>query len=210
MDSVSKQCHLTEEDLRAALADLKGYVDITEEDLMKIYSSALRYARKRTMVAIPVSDLMTRDVVTINPDADLKEAARRLSGLRISGMPVVDAENRVLGIISEADILSLAGVKKGHTFKDVLRHVLGKPLPVRKKGNTVGEVMSSPAITTDPDQDIRAVAAILDEKRIKRLPVVDEEDRLVGVIARADIVRAMGMGQEKKIRRSRLLRSKKK
>ncbi len=210
MFNASKQCHLIEEDLRAALADLNGYVDITEEDLMKIYSSALRYARKRTMVAIPVSDLMTRDVVTINPDADLKEAARRLSGLRISGMPVVDAEHRVLGIISEADILSLAGVKKGHTFKDVLRHVLGAPLPVRKKVNTVGEVMSSPAITTGPDRDIRAVAAILDEKRIKRLPVVDDEERLVGVISRADIVRAMGMGQEKKSKRSRLLRSKKK
>lgn len=210
MVSGSKQCHLTEEDLRAALADLKGYVDITEEDLMKIYSSALRYARKRSMVAIPVSDLMTRDVVTIKPDADLKEAARRLSGLRISGMPVVDADNRVLGIISEADILSLAGVKKGHTFKDVLRHVLGAPLPVRKKGNTVGEIMSSPAITTNPDRDVRAVAAILDEKRIKRLPVIDENDRLVGVIARADIVRAMGMGLEKKTKRSRLLRSRKK
>jgi len=210
MVSDLKQCRIDEEDLREALVDLKGYVDITEEDLMKIYSSALRYARKRTMVAIPVSDLMTRDVVTINPEADLKEAARRLSGLRISGMPVVDAEHRVLGVISEADILSLAGVKKGHTFKDVLRHVLGAPLPVRKKGNTVGEVMSSPAITTDPDRDIRAVAAILDEKRIKRLPVVDEEGRLVGVIARADIVRAMGMGLEKKTRRSRLLRSKKK
>ena len=210
MVSDPKHCHIIEEDLRAALADLKGYVDITEEDLMKIYSSALRYARKRTMVAIPVSDLMTRDVVTIDPDADLKEAARRLSGLRISGMPVVDGENRVLGIISEADILSLAGVKKGHTFKDVLRHVLGKPLPIRKKGNTVGEVMSAPAITTDPDRDIRAVAAILDEKRIKRLPVVDEDDRLVGIIARADIVRAMGRGQEKKTRKRRLLRSGKK
>jgi len=205
-----KQCHLTEEDLRAALADLKGYVDITEEDLMKIYSSALRYARKRTMVEIPVSDLMTKDVVTIDPGADLKEAARRLSGLRISGMPVVDADNRVIGIISEADILSLAGVKKGHTFKDVLRHVLGAPLPVRKKGNTVGEVMSSPAITTGPDRDIRAVAAILDEKRIKRLPVIDEEERLIGIIARADIVRAMGMGMEKTPKRSRLLRSRKK
>lgn len=210
MVSDPKQCRIDEEDLRSALADLKGYVDITEEDLMKIYSLALRHARKRSLVAIPVSDLMTRDVVTINPDADLKEAARRLSGLRISGMPVVDADNRVLGIISEADILSLAGVKKGHTFKDVLRHVLGEPLPVRKKGNTVGEVMSSPAITTVPDRDIRAVAAILDEKRIKRLPVVDEEERLVGVISRADIVRAMGMGQEKKTTRRRLLRSGKK
>lgn len=207
MVSDPKQCHLTEEDLRAALADLKGYVDITEEDLMKIYSSALRYARKRAMVALPVSDLMTRDVVTIDPDADLREAARRLSGLRISGMPVVDAQHRVLGIISEADLLSLAGVKKGHTFKDVLRHVLGSPLPVRKKGNTVGEVMSTPAITTHPDRDVRSVAAILDEKRIKRLPVVDEAGRLVGVISRADIVRAMGMGQEKKTTRRRLLRS---
>ena len=210
MVSDPKQCRIDEEDLRAALADLKGYVDITEEDLLKIYSLALRHARKKSIVAIPVSDLMTRDVVTINPDADLKEAARRLSGLRISGMPVVDADHRVLGIISEADILSLAGVKKGHTFKDVLRHVLGAPLPVRKKGNTVGEVMSSPAITTDPDRDIRAVAAILDEKRIKRLPVVDENDRLVGVIARADIVRAMGMGQEKKPKKRRLLRGSKK
>jgi CBS domain-containing membrane protein len=210
MVSDPNHCRIDEEDLRAALADLKGYVDITEEDLMKIYTSALRYARKRSMVTIPVSDLMTRDVVTINREADLKEAARRLSGLRISGMPVVDADNRVLGIISEADILSLAGVKKGHTFKDVLRHVLGEPLPVRKKGNTVGEVMSSPAITTDPDRDIRDVASILDEKRIKRLPVVDEEERLVGIIARADIVRAMGMGQEKRTKQSRLLRSRKK
>lgn len=210
MVSDPKQCRIDEEDLRSALANLKGYVDITEEDLMKIYSSALRYARKRTMVAIPVSDLMTRDVVTINPDADLKEAARRLSGLRISGMPVVDAEHRVLGIISEADILSLAGVKKGHTFKDVLRHVLGAPLPVRKKGNTVGEIMSSPAITTGPDRDIRTVAAILDEKRIKRLPVVDDEGGLIGVISRADIVRAMGRGLEKKPKRSRLLRSNRK
>jgi CBS domain-containing protein len=125
-------------------------------------------------------------------------------------MPVVDADNRVVGIISEADLLSLAGVKKGHTFKDVLLHVLGKPLPVRKKGNTVGEVMSSPAITTDPDRDARAVAAILDEKRIKRLPVVNEENRLVGIISRADIVRAMGRGKEKKTPRRRLLRRNKK
>jgi len=210
MASELGQCHLTEEDLRAALTDLKGYVDITEEDLMKIYSLALRHARKRALVAIPVSDLMTRDVVTIDPDADLKEAARRLSGLRISGMPVVDGEHRVLGIISEADLLSLAGVKKGHSFKDVVRHVLGAPLPVRKKVNTVREVMSSPAITTDPDRDIRAVAAILDEKRIKRLPVVDEEDRLIGVIARADIIRAMGMGMERPAKKRRLLRRKKK
>lgn len=183
---------ITDEDLREALRELKTYVDVTEEDLRKIYTLALRYARQRLASAILVRDIMTKDVVTVKRDTDLQEAARRLSGLRISGMPVVDNEDRVIGVISEADILSLAGVKKGHTFKDILRYLLGEPIPAHKKGQKVGDVMSAPPITTDPEQDMREVAAILDERRIKRLPVVNGEGKLLGVISRADIVRAMG------------------
>jgi CBS-domain-containing membrane protein len=183
---------LSDQDLREALKELKTYVDITEEDLRKIYAIALKHARRRLGETVLVRDSMTKDVVKVKRDTDLQEAARRLSGLRISGMPVVDDANKVIGVISEADILSLAGVKRGHTFKDILRHVLGETLPGRKEGNTVGDVMSSPAITTGPDRDIREVAAVLDERRIKRLPVVDGEGKLVGIISREDIVRAMG------------------
>lgn len=183
---------LTDEDLREALRELKTYVDVTEEDLKKIYAIALKHARRRLGETVLVKNLMTKDVVTVKRNIDIQEAARRLSGLRISGMPVVDDENRVLGVISEADILSLAGVKKGHSFKDVLKHLLGEPLPARRSGDTVGEIMNSPAITTGPERDIREVAAILDQRRIKRLPVVDAEGKLVGIISRADIVRAMG------------------
>jgi len=135
--------------------------------------------------------VMTRDAIAIRTHADIHEAARLLSEHRISGLPVVDEESVVLGVVTEADILSMTGMEKGHTFKDILRHLLGEPLPERKRGNNVGEIMSSPAITTRPDADIRDVARILDERRIKRLPVVDERNRLVGVISRADIVRAM-------------------
>jgi CBS-domain-containing membrane protein len=183
---------LSDQDLREALKELKTYVDITEEDLRKIYAIALKHARRRLGETVLVRDIMTKDVVKVKRDTNLQEAARRLSGLRISGMPVVDDANRVIGVISEADILSLAGVKRGHTFKDILRHVLGEPLPGRKKGNTVGDVMSSPAITTGPDTDIREVAAILDDRRIKRLPVVDTEGKLAGIVSREDIVRMMG------------------
>jgi CBS-domain-containing membrane protein len=183
---------LSDQDLREALKELKTYVDITEEDLRKIYAIALKHARRRLGETVLVRDIMTKDVVKVKWDTNLQEAARRLSGLRISGMPVVDDANRVIGVISEADILSLAGVKRGHTFKDILRHVLGEPLPGRKKGNTVGDVMSSPAITTGPDTDIREVAAILDDRRIKRLPVVDTEGKLAGIVSREDIVRMMG------------------
>ncbi len=183
---------LIDDDLREALKELKTYVDITEEDLRKIYTIALKHARRRLGETVLVKDIMTKDVVKVKRDTDIQEAARRLSGLRISGMPVVDEANKVIGVISEADILSLAGVKRGHTFKDILRHVLGEPLPGRKNGNTVGDIMSSPAITTGPEGDIREVAVVLDERRIKRLPVVDTEGKLVGIISREDIVRAMG------------------
>ncbi len=183
---------LIDQDLREALKELKTYVDITEEDLRKIYTIALNHARRRLGETVLVKDIMTKDVVKVKRDTDIQEAARRLSGLRISGMPVVDEANKVIGVISEADILSLAGVKRGHTFKDILRHVLAEPLPISKSGNTVGDIMSSPAITTGPSGDIREVAAVLDERRIKRLPVVDTEGKLVGIISREDIVRAMG------------------
>jgi CBS domain-containing membrane protein len=183
---------ISDEDFRAALKEIKTYVDITEEDLKKIYVIALRHARDRLAHGVLVGQLMTKEVVAVKKYADIHEAARLLTESRVSGLPVVDAENIVLGVISEADILSMTGIKDGHNFRDILRHILGEPLPERKSGHLVGDIMTSPAITTRPDVDIKEVAKILDEKRIKRLPVVDRKNKLVGVISRADIVRAIG------------------
>lgn len=185
-------CGLSDEDLNAALHEMKAYVDITEEDLKKIYEIALRHAQERVAFQLPVRAVMSKSVITISRHADLHEAARVLSENRISGAPVVDEQDRVIGVISEADILTLAGMKREHTFKDVLRNILGEPVPARKSGNKVEDVMSFPPITAKADDDIGDVAQILDDRRIKRLPVVDDNGRLVGIIARADIVRAIG------------------
>ncbi len=178
------------EDLRAALSDMKTYVDITEEDLLKIYSLALRHAKERLALHQKVSEVMTADVVAVREDADIDEAVALLSGNKVSGLPVVDNGNRVVGVITEADILSLLGMKREHTFKDIVVRLLGEPVPGNKTGNTVRQVMSSPAISTTPDALILDVAGILEDRRIKRLPVVDADGVLVGVISRADIVRA--------------------
>jgi CBS-domain-containing membrane protein len=193
MEDQAKQCELALEDLRSALREMRGFVDITEEDLKKIYELAQQHARDRRSPKITVRRAMTMEVVTVKRETDIRVAAELLTKHRISGMPVVDDADRVIGVIGEADILSLAGLKREHGFKDILRHLLGEPVPMRRKaGNRVGEVMSSPAITTRPDSDIRDVASILDERRIKRLPVVDDEGRLIGVISRADIIRILG------------------
>jgi CBS domain-containing protein len=179
------------EDLRDALRKMKTYVDITEEDLKKIYELALHHARARVASRVPVKDVMTKNVVFVKKDADLHEAARILSENRISGMPVIDDNNRVIGVISEADLLMLAGMKKEHVFKDIVRHILGEPVSARTGGNRVEDVMSFPPITSMADDDIAEVANILDEKRIKRLPVVDAEGRIIGIVSRADIVKAI-------------------
>lgn len=183
----------SEEDLRAALRDMKTFMDVTEEDLKKIYEIALRHARARVASQVPVRDVMSKSVITIKRDADLHEAAKLLSENRISGMPVIDADNRVIGVISEADVLMLAGMSLEHTFKDVLRKILGEPVPARTtSGKKVENVMSFPPITSKADDNITEVARVLDERRIKRLPVVDGEGKLVGIVSRADIVREMG------------------
>jgi CBS domain-containing protein len=183
----------SDEDLRAALKEMKAYMDVTEEDLKKIYEIALRHARERIISRILVKDIMMTSVVSIKRNADLHEAARLLSENRISGMPVVDDNNRVIGVISEADVLMLAGMKREHTFKDILRNILGEPVPARSGGNKVEEVMSFPPITSKADDEVIEVAKILEERRIKRLPVVDNDGKLLGIVSRADIVRAIGM-----------------
>jgi CBS domain-containing membrane protein len=192
MEEMAKYCQISDEDLRAALKEMKTYMDITEDDLKKIYSMALRHAEQRVARRIFVRDVMTQNVIKVREDADINEVATLLSENRISGLPVVDSQDRVIGMITEADVLAMVGMKKEHSFKDVIRHLLGEPLSGPKRSKRLRDVMTKPAITAGPEADIREIALTLDEKRIKRLPVVDEQGKLIGVISRADIVRAIG------------------
>lgn len=191
MTDEQRNITLEEEDLRAALRDIKTYVDITEEDLKQIYEIALNHARQRIATKVPVEDIMTKIVVSVKRDDDLLEAVRLLSDHRISGMPVIDGDKHVVGIISEADLLPLTGMKKGHTFKDILRNILGEPLRPAA-GGRVESFMSAPALTIGPEADVKKAAAVLDARRFKRLPVVDADGKLVGIVSRADIVRMIG------------------
>ncbi len=191
MDDRTEETEISGEDLRAALSDMKTYVDVTEEDLLKIYSLALRHAKERLALNMKVSEVMTVETVAVREDAEIEEAIRLLSGHRVSGLPVIDNEKRVMGVITEADILSVMGMKRGHTFKDIVAHLFGEPVPGNRTGNTVRQVMSSPPIMTTPDALILDAAKILEERRIKRLPVVDDKGVLVGIISRADIVKAV-------------------
>ncbi len=182
---------ITEEDFREALREIGTYVDITENDLKRLFEIATRISKTRCANTWLAKEIMTYSVVTARPDLDLHEAGRLLLKHRVSGMPVVDKDNRVLGVISTADLLTMAGIPQGHIFNDmVMKYILNKPTPHhRTSGKRVQDIMSSPAITVHPYTSVREIAIILDKKRIKRVPVVDDDGRLIGIVSRADIVR---------------------
>ena len=138
-----------------------------------------------------VHDVMTRDIISVQKYESVLHVAHILAEKNISGLPVVDKKNKVIGIITQADILSVVGIRKEHTLKDLLKHMLGEPLPEKKLGDIVADIMVSPAVTIKPTANIAVAAQVLDEKRIRRLPVVDAENRLIGLISRADILKAV-------------------
>ena len=177
MNEKPETCEINEEDLRTALSEMKTFMDITVEDLMKIYSLALGNAEARLAHKAPVSAVMNRNVVTTGPNADLHEATRLLTENKVSGLPVVDSENRVIGLISEADVIAMAGVGPAHTLKDII----GEPVHRHGQGTEVSAFMTSPAVTIKADADIRDAARLLDEKRVKRLPVVDDDGFMRGL-----------------------------
>ena len=187
---MSDSCKFTDEDLREALKEMGSYVDVTEEDLKKIYAFALKHVQQRLATAVLVSETMTRNVVAVRKDDEITTAIRLLSENRISGLPVIDKDGLVSGVISEADILGAAGMESSFTFRDIIRRMLGEPLVGHRKGDKVGDIMSRPPITIRLGATVGDAAKVLSERRIKRLPVVDDDNRLIGIISRADIVKA--------------------
>lgn len=138
-----------------------------------------------------VRDVMTKGVITISKFDPVMQVADILTERSISGLPVVDKDKKVVGIITQADILSMIGVSREHTFKDLLKHMLGETLPQRRMGDHVGDIMTSPAHTIKPEANIAEAVRIMDEKRIRRLTVTDDKGILIGILTRADILKAV-------------------
>lgn len=126
-----------------------------------------------------VGSVMTADVVTVGPEAPFKAVAVLLASWRISGAPVVDEEGHVLGVVSQGDLLERA-----------TPHGLLKRQARRKAGAAfVADLMTTPAITVRADDDVAVATKLLEEHHFHRLPVVDGDGKLVGVVSRSDLLR---------------------
>jgi len=156
-----------------------------------------------------VTDVMSRDVVVVSPHMPLKDVARVLANRHFSGVPVVDDDRKVLGVVSEADILAK---ERG---PGSARSIFGRALELETWGDkhgarNAGTAMTAPAVTIGPGRSVAEAASLMLDRGVNRLPVVDADEKLVGIVTRADLVRAFVRDDsviEREIRDDVLLRT---
>ncbi|NEU74405.1 CBS domain-containing protein [Hassallia byssoidea VB512170] len=146
---------------------------------------------------------MSRDPIVVRSETSLNEAIQILAERRISGLPVVDDAGKLVGIISETDLMwqetgvtppayimfldSVIYLQNPATYERDLHKALGQ---------TVGEVMSKDPITISPEKTLTEAARVMHDKNVHRLPVLDESGQVIGILTRGDIVRAMAASQD--------------
>ncbi|GGK95758.1 CBS domain-containing protein [Streptomyces flaveus] len=140
-----------------------------------------------------VGEVMTSEVIGARQETPFKDVAQLLARHHISGLPVVDADDKVLGVISETDLIRRQAAKaerdRGGRFRlPALRRKV-RIAAAKARAMTAGQLMSTPAITVHPEQAVADAARVMERHHIERLPVVDEEDRLIGIATRRDLLR---------------------
>jgi CBS-domain-containing membrane protein len=186
---------ISEPDVLAAMKAMQGYIDITPADFRAIYRAAYTLAKERMLSALTAGAIMAQPVHTIAVGDDLIAAATLLAEKGISGAPVIDGQGCIVGVISEKDFLRRMGAGPGGSFMQVIALCLKNKgcLATAMINRTAGDLMSVPPITARADVSMGAVAALLRDKNINRLPIVDPDGRPVGIVTRTDLVNAFCM-----------------
>lgn len=153
---------------------------------------------------------MTSDVVTVDKHASFKEIAALITGRRVSALPVLDADGRVVGIVSEADLTLKEEFPEGPAGGRLFQGRRQREDRVKAAGDIAAELMTAPAVTVGPDATVAEAARLLHHHGIKRMPVVDPAGPLLGIVSRVDLLKVflrsdVEISQE--IRQEVLLRS---
>ena len=181
---------ISDDDIYEAMKDIPGYLDITPKDFKEVYQLACQHTLNRIASSIRASDIMTKQVVFVKPDLPLRKVAELMGKHGISGLPVVDEQKRVVGVISERDFLFKMGDSDMNNFMTVIANCLQNKgcLAVPIRAQKAADIMTTPAISVKENATVLEINNVFQEKQINRVPVVDQKDFLQGIVTRADIL----------------------
>jgi CBS domain-containing protein len=133
-----------------------------------------------------VRDVMTTHVVAVRENATYKEMAAKLREFRVSAFPVLDDGNKVIGVVSETDLLTKEALE--YSVPGVMGGILHGRERAKAAAVSAAELMTRPAVTISPRESVSRAARLMYSRKLKRLPVVDDDGRLVGIVSRADLL----------------------
>jgi CBS domain-containing protein len=166
---------------------------VTVEDIhVYQYSSTLREG----LPAVKVEEIMTRDIATVAPEATLAEVVEKLLDKPYTALPVIDTARRLVGIITDTDLLERGDMEVSLSLKKALDPEVARSLVARlhQSTRTVSQVMTTEPTTIKPQAYLSEAARLMAKKSLKRLPVVDDNKHLVGVLSRLDILKVLAAG----------------
>ena len=136
-----------------------------------------------------VKDVMSALPVCVSTTASFREIAARLRECRVSALPVLDADGKVIGVVSEADLLVKEAVLgEPNVVWGFLAGLVHHAARAKATGVTAADLMTSPAVTTGPDDTVEHAAQLMYDRKVKRLPVVGRDGRPLGIISRSDVL----------------------
>ncbi len=145
-----------------------------------------------------VKDVMTKEVITVTTKDAVEKCAKLMQENSISGLPVLDEQGKVVGMITEGDLIRRASRVKAPGYLEILGGLiyLGSPKKFveelqRAMSLEAGRMMSGNVVSVSPEDDVEKAATLMVDKHISRLPVLDEEGRLAGIISRRDIMKSL-------------------
>ncbi|MEW9897192.1 HPP family protein [Chitinivorax sp. PXF-14] len=184
------------EDIDHAVRQYNQLLDISSDDLEQVLQLAEMHAYRRRFGEITCADIMSRDLIMAEFGTELEEIWAQLRLHKIAAIPVVDRAQRVIGIITLIDILKRADLRTYHSFEDKLRMFIRRTVGTHSnKPEVVGQVMTSPVVTVRDDQHIVELVSLLSDRGLHHIPVVNADNRLVGMVTQSDLIAALYRGQ---------------
>lgn len=188
-EALTRRFGLRREDLEKALADMGVVLDVDQGDLEKLFASAAMHANRRKLGAVRCADIMTRKIMSAEPGERIDVVWARMRQFGVKGMPVVDKEQRVIGMLTIIDFMKQAAAGPGERFLAWLRRfVRAGAGALSIEPVTVGEIMSAPAITAREDVHVVSLVPLFATHGIHHIPVVDQDGRLRGIVTQSDLV----------------------
>jgi CBS domain-containing membrane protein len=187
---------ISDEDIYQAMKEIPGYLDITPGDFKEVFKLAYRHARERLLRAVTAREIMTRDVAWVRMDAPVRQVAELMAQRGVSGVPVVDGANRMVGVITEKDFLRSMSGGGITSFMGLVAARLGEGGCQGRSiiGLKAADLMTSPPVAVTEETPVIDIIKLFREKAINRAPVVDSQGRLTGIVSRGDLLELARFG----------------